>query len=146
MWMVLLLLPHCLLLTDLVMLARNELEAVLMLVVLVILPALLCPHAPTIEVALERLRHALNVPIHEELERREVQDQRALASEAVSVDKRSRTRPMRRSGSFAFGNTSADLASDAVQLFHGWNRFHLHGSWHIHYSHGRCHRHLLLQL
>ena len=83
MWLVLLLLPHCLLLTDLVMLARNELEAVLMLVVLVILPALLCPHAPTIAVASERLRHALNVPIHEELERREVQDQRVLASEAA---------------------------------------------------------------
>ena len=90
MWLVLLLLPHCLLLTDLVMLSRNELEAVLMLVVLVILLALLCPHASTIAVASERFRQVLHVPIHENLERREVQDQRVLASESVSVDPRSR--------------------------------------------------------
>ena len=51
------------------MLARNKLEMIVVLVLVVILLALLGPRTPTTAVVPERFWHALDLPIHEELVR-----------------------------------------------------------------------------
>ena len=72
---------------DLVMLARNELEVVSVLVLLIVLQALLSPRAPALAVFPVRFGHPLYFPIHEKLKGTEEQNPGVLASEAVCVDK-----------------------------------------------------------
>ena len=74
---------------DLVMLSRNELEVVSVFFFVVILQALLSPRTPIIAIFPIRFRHSLDVPIHEEFKRAEIQDLGVLASVPVRVDERS---------------------------------------------------------
>ena len=54
---------------DLVMLARNKLEVIVVLVLAIILLALLCPRTPTIAILPERFWHSFDLPMHEEFVR-----------------------------------------------------------------------------
>ena len=66
--------------------ARYELEIVVVLVNVIVIFALLAPHAPTVAVTSVWLRYPLHVPIHEKLKRRQIQDAQICASETVRIN------------------------------------------------------------
>ena len=70
----------------LVVLARYELEIVVVLVNVVVISALLAPYAPTVAITSVWLRYPLHVPVHEKLKRRQVQDAQVRASEAIRIN------------------------------------------------------------